>query len=95
VLNRKSAYAFLSERQNCSGVGFLPSVTSIGPTLPDPGSPDFPSTPSYSSVKVIPEGSGCDTVASSHAFFDALVKNLMWSGHMLYGCAVTIVLATL
>ena len=84
VLERKLACGSLSGRQPCDGMVYSsPSVTSIGPTLPDPGKPDFPSTPSYSSVKVIPEGSGCDTVASSHAFFDTRVKNLTWSGHML------------
>lgn len=73
----------------------LPSVMSMGPTLPDPGKPDLPSTPSYSSVKVIPAGSGCDTIALSHAFLDIVVKNLTCSGHTLYGCVVTIVFATL
>ena len=83
MLNGKLAYTSLSECQTCDDVGPLPSVTSMGPFLPDPGKPDFPSTPSYSSVKVIPGGSGCDWIASSHASFDVLVKNLTWSGHML------------
>ena len=83
MLNRKLTCVSLSEGQTCGGVHSLPSVTSMGPTLPDPGRPDFPSTPSYSSVRVIPGGSGCDTIASFHTFFDELVKNLMWRGHRL------------
>lgn len=95
MLNRKLAYSFLNDIRPVKGADHPPSVTSMGPTLPDPGKPDLPSTPSYSSMKVIPTGSGCDIIVSSHAFFDVLVKNLTCSGHMLYGCAATIVFATL
>ena len=66
----------------------LPSVTLIGPWRPDPARPDFPSTPSNSTVHVNPGGSEEATslvIVSFQYWWASCVNSLTCRGHVLNG----------
>ena len=66
----------------------VPLSMLMGPWRPDPTWPDFPSTPSNSTVHVNPGGSGEGAslvVLSSQYCSASCVNSLTWRGHVLNG----------
>ena len=66
-----------------------PSLTLIGPCRPEPTLPDFPSTPSNSTLQVKPNGSGramASLPASCHPWTASWVNSFTCKGHVWYGC---------